>query len=58
VLRLAALTKRIVDRAAEKLMRSVADASLVDLPGAGHYVFITKEDVVLREIVAFISALR
>jgi pimeloyl-ACP methyl ester carboxylesterase len=58
VLRFAALTKRILDRAPEKLMRSVPNARLVDLPGAGHYVFITKEDAVLREIVGFIRGLR
>jgi pimeloyl-ACP methyl ester carboxylesterase len=58
VLKFAAVTKRIVDRAAEKLIRKFPDARLVDLPGAGHYVFITKEDEVLREIAAFLAKLR
>jgi pimeloyl-ACP methyl ester carboxylesterase len=58
VLQFAAVTKRIVDRAAEKLMRTVPNARIVDLPKAGHYVFITREEAVLREIVAFIGGLR
>jgi pimeloyl-ACP methyl ester carboxylesterase len=58
VVRFAAVSKRILNRAAEKLMRSVPNARLVDLPGAGHYVFITRQDAVLREIVAFINGLR
>jgi pimeloyl-ACP methyl ester carboxylesterase len=33
------------------------NARFVDLPGAGHYVFLTKEVEVLREIHSFVAAL-
>lgn len=54
VVRFAGLTKQIVDRASSKLTRSVPGARLVDLPGAGHYVFATKEREVLEELSAFL----
>ena len=38
-------------------VRAVPNAQFVDLPGAGHYVFMTKEADVLREIHAFITRL-
>lgn len=37
---------------------SLRDARIVNLPGAGHYVFITKEAEVIREIGAFLAVLR
>jgi hypothetical protein len=58
VLKFAAISKRIVDRAAAKLARSVPGARIVDVPGAGHYVFITTEREVLDETGAFIKGLR
>ncbi len=47
----------IVGRWTAKLSRAVPNAQFVDLPGAGHYVFMTKEADVLREIHAFITRL-
>jgi hypothetical protein len=54
VLRFAAFTKQIVDRASSKLTRAVPDARLVDVPGAGHYIFATKEREVLQELSVFL----
>jgi pimeloyl-ACP methyl ester carboxylesterase len=39
------------------LKAAVPDTHLVDLPGAGHYVFLTKEADVLRELRAFVARL-
>jgi hypothetical protein len=35
----------------------VPDTTLVNLPGAGHYVFITREADVLRSVQAFVARL-
>jgi pimeloyl-ACP methyl ester carboxylesterase len=51
-------TKAYTDRWVMNLGRSVPDARLVDLPGAGHYVFLTREADVLRELRAFVAGLR
>jgi pimeloyl-ACP methyl ester carboxylesterase len=50
-------TKVFVDRWVASLKRSVPAARLVDLPGAGHYVFLTRETEVLRELRAFVASL-
>lgn len=50
-------TKSYVDRWVANLKRGVPDARLVDLPGAGHYVFLTREAEVLEEIRAFVERL-
>jgi pimeloyl-ACP methyl ester carboxylesterase len=50
-------TKAFVDRWTANLKRSVPDARLIDLPAAGHYVFLTREAEILRELRAFISRL-
>jgi pimeloyl-ACP methyl ester carboxylesterase len=50
-------TKAYVDRWVFNLKRSVPDARLVDLPGAGHYVFLTREADVLRELRALVANL-
>jgi pimeloyl-ACP methyl ester carboxylesterase len=50
-------TKAYVDRWTASLKRSVPAARLVDLPGAGHYVFLTRETDVLRELRAFLGRL-
>ena len=42
----------------EKLTRHVPDARIVNLGHAGHYVFITREAEVVREIRAFIGGLK
>jgi pimeloyl-ACP methyl ester carboxylesterase len=57
VLAFAAATKVFMDRWSENLKRSVPDARLVNLPGAGHYVFITREGEVLREVRGFVARL-
>ena len=41
----------------DKLKRGVPDARFVDVPGGGHYLFMTKEAEVLRELHAFIAGL-
>jgi hypothetical protein len=35
----------------------VPEARFVDLPGAGHHMFITRETEVLRELRAFVAGL-
>jgi non-heme chloroperoxidase len=59
-----ALIQRFVDRGSViigrwigKLKRHVPDARVVDVPGGGHYLFMTREADVLREIHAFIAGL-
>ena len=47
----------VVGRWTDKLKRKVPNARFVDLPGAGHYVFLTKEADVLREIHSFVARL-
>jgi hypothetical protein len=49
--------KVIVGRWTDKVKRSVPDARFVDLPGAGHYVFMTREADVLRQIHGFVADL-
>ena len=45
--------KVITGRSTDKVKRGVPDARFVDVPGGGHYLWITKEAEVLREIHAF-----
>jgi pimeloyl-ACP methyl ester carboxylesterase len=52
-----AATTAFIDRWTMNLLRGVGDVHLVDLPGAGHYVFLTRESEVLRELDAFLAAL-
>ena len=47
----------VFDRFTAKLTRRVPDARIVNLPNAGHYVFLTREPEVLREIHAFVRKL-
>ncbi len=49
--------KVIVGRWTDKVKRGVPDARFVDVPGGGHYLWITREAEVLREIHAFIASL-
>jgi non-heme chloroperoxidase len=51
-----AATRAFTDRWVAALKRGVPEARIVDLPGAGHYVFITREAEVVREVRAFVSA--
>ncbi len=46
---------RTLDRCVENLKRSVPDARIVNLPAAGHFVFITREAEVLAEIHKFVG---
>jgi pimeloyl-ACP methyl ester carboxylesterase len=50
------VTAAHLDRWVTILKGAVPDARIVDFPGAGHYVFLTKEADVLREARAFIAA--
>jgi pimeloyl-ACP methyl ester carboxylesterase len=47
----------LVGRWTGKLKQHVPDARFVDVPGGGHYLWMTKQDQVLREIHAFIAGL-
>jgi pimeloyl-ACP methyl ester carboxylesterase len=49
-------TKAYMDRWVDNLKRSVPNVRLVDLPAAGHYVFLTRETEVLAEIRKFVAA--
>jgi len=50
--------KAFLDRWTANLKRGVPTARIVDLPAAGHFVFLTKEADVLREMRAFIASTR
>ena len=50
-------TMAYVERWIKNLKSGVPDARLVDLPGAGHYVFLTRESDVLRELRSFLGGL-
>ena len=52
-----AATRVYVDRWRANLERGVPDARVVDLPGAGHFVFLKCETEVVREIQAFVARL-
>jgi non-heme chloroperoxidase len=60
-----ALIQQFVDRGnvvfgrwTAKMKRQVPDARVVDVPGGGHYLWITREAEVLRHVRAFIADLR
>jgi pimeloyl-ACP methyl ester carboxylesterase len=55
--RFMARMKTIADKWSAKLTASVPGARFVDLPGAGHYVFLTRGPEVLREIHLFVDSL-
>lgn len=46
----------LVNRWIDKVKRHVTDVRIVDLPGAGHYVFLTRESDVLHEIRTFVAS--
>jgi len=50
-------TAAYVDRWVKKLMSEVPGFHIVDLPGAGHVVFLTREAEVLKEIRRFVEGL-
>jgi pimeloyl-ACP methyl ester carboxylesterase len=50
-------TKNIADRWSAKLLKAVPDAKLIDVPGAGHFLFLTRETEVIREIRIFLARL-
>jgi pimeloyl-ACP methyl ester carboxylesterase len=50
-------TAAYVDRWMENLKSGVPRARFVDLPRAGHYVFLTREADVLRELRSFVGSL-
>jgi len=52
-----ARSRIVFGRWTDKLKRHVPDARVVYFPNAGHYVFITREAEVLREIHAFVASL-
>ena len=46
------------ERWTKNLLSGVPGARFVDLPGAGHFVFLTREADVLRGLQAFVASLR
>jgi non-heme chloroperoxidase len=50
-------TQAVFDRWSANLRRGVPSAKVVDLPGATHYLWMTREADVLREIRAFVDGL-
>lgn len=54
----ATATAAYVDRWVNNLKRSVAEARIVDLPGAGHFVFLSRETAVLNAIRTFVTTIR
>ncbi|MGA2181766.1 MAG: hypothetical protein ABSH47_01940 [Bryobacteraceae bacterium] len=46
-----------VDRWNRNLLSGVGDVHFIDLPGAGHYVYLTREAEVLRGLQAFLESL-
>jgi pimeloyl-ACP methyl ester carboxylesterase len=50
-------TQAVFDRWSANLKKGVPDAKIVDMPGATHYVWMTRGADVLREIHAFIAGL-
>jgi pimeloyl-ACP methyl ester carboxylesterase len=48
-------TKTIADRWSAKLIKAVPSAKLIDLPCAGHFVFLTRENEVISGIREFIA---
>ena len=54
--RFVARSRLVFGRWTTKLLRHVPDAKVVRYPLAGHYVFITREADVLREIHAFVGS--
>jgi pimeloyl-ACP methyl ester carboxylesterase len=51
-------TSAYVDRWVKNLKSGVPGARIVDLPGAGHYVFLTREAEVLKGLREFVAGLR
>jgi pimeloyl-ACP methyl ester carboxylesterase len=51
-------TAAYVERWKKNLQRGVPGARFVDLPGAGHFVFLTREAEVLRGVKEFVAGLR
>jgi pimeloyl-ACP methyl ester carboxylesterase len=47
----------LVGRWTGKLKQHVRDATFVDVPGGGHYLWLKRQDLVLREIHSFIASL-
>src|SRR5262245_10516989 len=45
----------LANRWINKVKRQVRDVRVVDIPDGGHYVFLTREGDVLREIHAFVA---
>ena len=52
-----AATIAFVNRWVANLMAGVSDVHLIDLPGAGHYVFLSREKEVLQAMQSFLSVL-
>lgn len=47
-----------IGRYKRSLQDAVPGARIVDLPGAGHYVFLTREEIVVSELRNFVEGLK
>jgi pimeloyl-ACP methyl ester carboxylesterase len=54
----ASATAAYVDRWVKNLKSGVPEARIVDLPGAGHFVFLSRQAEVLEEIRRFVASIR
>jgi len=54
----ARVEQKRVDQRTANLKRSVPSARVVELPGAGHYVFLTREAEVLSDVHRFVMTLK
>lgn len=54
----ARVTRKRVDQRTATLKRSVPSARVVEIPGAGHYLFLTREAEVLSEMHGFVMTLK
>jgi non-heme chloroperoxidase len=52
-----AATIAYVDRWVANLMTGVSDVHLIDMPGAGHYIFLSRESQVLQAVQSFLTTL-
>jgi pimeloyl-ACP methyl ester carboxylesterase len=53
-----AATAAYVERWKRNLKRHVPRTQIIDLPGAGHYVFLTRRDQIARDLREFVAGLR
>ena len=58
IITFARVEQRRIGNRSDNLKRSVPSAHVVELPGAGHYLFLSREDQVLSEVRRFVTTLK